>query len=140
MSKVEWAGKLYHLETHKYRLHMHKHIFKSIQITGSNKMDIRDGLHHVNDPRYRGGRECCPSGVPGCSSGPPSGEERAAAGVKTVMSVRADIWDYGMGTADLSQKITIALHLAINILMCRGENVAWYLTCYLDVYFLTHQM
>ena len=34
-------------------LHMHKHIFKSIQITGSNKMDIRDGLHHVNDPGYR---------------------------------------------------------------------------------------
>ena len=30
-------------------LHMHKHIFKSIQITGSNKMDIRDGLHHVNE-------------------------------------------------------------------------------------------
>ena len=50
------AGKLYHLETHKYRLHMHKHIFKSIQITGSNKMDIRDGLHHVNDPRFRGAR------------------------------------------------------------------------------------
>ena len=90
-------------------------------------MDIRDGLHHVNDPRYRGGRECCPSGVPGCSSGPPSGEERVAAGVKTVMSVRADIWDYGMGTADLSQKITIALHLAINILMCRGETIACYL-------------
>ena len=43
------------------------------------------------------------------------------------MSVRADIWDYGMGTADLSQKITIALHLAINILMCRGENIACYL-------------
>ena len=52
---------------------------------------------------------------------------RRAAGVKTVMSVRADIWDYGMGTADLSQKITIALHLAINILMCRGENIACYL-------------
>ena len=43
------------------------------------------------------------------------------------MRVRADIWDYGMGTADLSQKITIALHLAINILMCRGENIACYL-------------
>ena len=55
------------------------------------------------------------------------------------MSVRADIWDYGMGTADLSQKITIALHLAINILMCRGENIACYLL-YLNMYFLTYQV
>ena len=103
-------------------------------------MDIRDGLHHVNDPRFRGARSDILAESQGAAAGRRQVRRRAAAGVKTVMSVRADIWDYGMGTADLSQKITIALHLAINILMCRGENVAWYLTCYLDVYFLTHQM
>ena len=63
----------------------------------------------------------------GAAAGHRQVRRRAAAGVKTVMSVRADIWDYGMGTADLSQKITIALHLAINILMCRGETIACYL-------------